>query len=291
MISFLSLAAAQSCDNVKKSDYEDVSGSKAIEYKTIMGFYKGRKSWYWDFGPRSESKMNGTEVALQPIWLFNYANGTKAGNNMIDILPCEAHYSDFWEVNMVKVPDSTPYSYYKSAADVNKDVASKKITITKPGKLVNCPVVPFNSTVIDDSPNPTNGNTKPADVFGWYKGKQIFYYNFGEIPSVKTQPIWNFKTADGTMGGHNVIDVIPGDEAYTPFWQKTIVTVPDNLKGMDAIKSADGVSMSGYKVDMYSDVVNCPLTYTEEESASATSFSDNLSVGFVIYTFTTASFF
>ena len=255
---------AQACDKVVKADYEDQSGSKKIEYKTMEGYYKGSKTWYWEFGPRSLSLEKGKKVGLAPIWVPQYKNKTSAGKN--DVLPCEVGYSDFWEVNIVEVGDTVPFDFYKSAASVQG--AGSNVTITKPGAKVNCPVVPFNSTITDGSTNPNNGDTKPKNVLGWYKDKPTFYFDFGMVEPVTTLPVWVFTTADGTKGGKNLIDSIPGDAGYTPFWQPYIITVPDDQKNKDTFKSAADVTSSLKKVEMDA-VVNCPVAFTEKSATSS----------------------
>ncbi|MGA2160362.1 MAG: hypothetical protein ABSG90_14255 [Dehalococcoidia bacterium] len=103
----------------------------------------------------------------------------------------------------------------------------------------------------------------------WYKGKAVQYYDFGtNTPLVNGKPtvapIWVLiygNKADGTpdfvAGGHNIIDVIPGDTGYSDLWQIVLVTVPRSYQP-DSLTSAADVKKGNYPMQTTNMLVNCP---------------------------------
>jgi hypothetical protein len=100
-----------------------------------QGWYNGTAVYYPDFG------MNPATTA--PIYAFITgldADGNplfvKGQHNVIGVVPGDAGYSAFWEVNLVIVPAD-----YVAASI--KDVASVMLSgyeLVQPGLVVNCPV-------------------------------------------------------------------------------------------------------------------------------------------------------
>jgi len=99
-----------------------------------------------------------------PIFVF-FAEGASAplpGQlNVIDVLPGDPGYNDFWQVTKVTVPSSYVANTVTSLAGINS--AGFKLEATP--MLVNCPVVPAGSTA--------NLRLTPAEpsalVRGWYR--------------------------------------------------------------------------------------------------------------------------
>jgi hypothetical protein len=177
--------------------------------------------------------------------------------NIIDVVPGDTGYSDLWEVNFVTVPAGYVANTFKSA----EDVRNAGLQMTKPGVLVNCPVVPLNSRLAE----PVNGSVEPT--MGWYKGREVHYFDFGPNTSA-TAPIYAFITgfaADGTpqfvQGQNNIINVILGDTGYSAFWDVNLVKVPADYKP-NTITSVEGVLKSGFEIVHPGLVVNCPVIRT-----------------------------
>jgi hypothetical protein len=104
---------------------------------------------------------------------------------------------------------------------------------------------------------------KQPIVPGFYDGKTVRYFNYGPIqlkPGNKLAPIWTF--TNGAAGQHNIIDVIPGEQGYTPLWQVIKVTWAAG-KTARVLTSADDVkkaqSDGEVTVATTSTVVNCPV--------------------------------
>ncbi len=102
----------------------------------VQGWYKGQQVFYPDFG------LN--DPVAVPIWAF--ITGMDAdGNpefvegqmNIIDLVPGDAGYSAFWNVNLVMVDDSYEANSITSA----QEVMASAFEVLTPGIAVNCPVV------------------------------------------------------------------------------------------------------------------------------------------------------
>jgi hypothetical protein len=170
-----------------------------------------------------------------PIYVL-FAGGTPVAGqlNVVDVLPGDPGYSDFWLVTKVTVPSDYVANSITSLAEIT--AAGFKTTPTT--MLVNCPVVPAGSTA-----KLRFTSESPALQRGWYRDKVVNYFSFDEHAlmidtggAVPTAPILvafnvdpdpnnamsgppsGFVTEMGTMQTHNVISVLPGDAAYSPLW-------------------------------------------------------------------------
>jgi hypothetical protein len=175
-------------------------------------------------------------TAPAPIWVL-YKNGqtnSVTGQlNIIDVIPGDMKYNDFWQVYKVIVPDN----YVPNSVTSYSEIVAKGYTVTSTTNIVNCPVVPRGSTATKRfGSNEDAGLTK-----GWYKGKLVFYFNFFEKALTTTSnglvplsPIFvtfninpgepnggpdsGFKMETGSQQTHNVTGTIPTDAGYSPLW-------------------------------------------------------------------------
>ena len=123
--------------------------------------------------------------------------------------------------------------------------------------------------MMEDTTDDMMGN-ELALVSGWYKEKQVQYYDFGTNSVVvsgnpATAPIYAFihgMNTDGSPnfveGQHNVVDVVPGDSGYSDLWQVMLVTVPEGYTP-DSITSLQELNNAGYDVTATDILVNCPI--------------------------------
>jgi hypothetical protein len=223
----------------------------------------GGKVSYYNFDIRS--------IAPAPIYVLFKQGQTQqipGQLNIIDVLPGESGYNDFWQINMVTVPDD----YVANTITSYDEIVQKGYQIQKTNTLVNCPVVPKGSTA---SLRYNNGDT--ALSRGWYEDQVVYYFNFsekalqvngsGQVPapiiyvSFKINPNQQgggpqsgFKTETGTSQTHNVISVIPTDAAYSPLWS---VAVYDN-NAFDSVINLSTASMAPILVPN-AGTVNCPV--------------------------------
>lgn len=186
-------------------------------------------------------------------------------NNIINTIPGDAGYNDFWVVNMVIVPEN----YVVNSLTNEADVLASGHTIIKTNDIVNCPVVPFGSSASRSfSPGMASALT-----LGWYKEQAVAYFNFGEAPLkatsnslVPVSPIYVMfnDNAAGPASGfytevnnpsqtHNILATIPGDTNYSPLWN---VLVIDNTHFDAVINLATAQAFPNMVAGA---TVNCPI--------------------------------
>ena len=98
---------------------------------------------------------------------------------------------------------------------------------------------------------------------GFYRGQTIEYLDFGPVklkPGNKVAPIWS--VTNGVEDQYNIIDVVPGQQGYTPLWEVNLVTwkdgaTPRKLTSAAAVRKA--IAAGELSVKKPGVVVNCPL--------------------------------
>jgi hypothetical protein len=193
--------------------------------------------------------------------------------NIIDVIPGDEDYSDFWHVHKVTVP-----SDYEANTLTSVDaIMDSGYVIERTEMVVNCPVVPEGSTATKRM-----GDGDSGLVRGWYKGQVVYYFDFSEKmltvnlppeghPDVPASPIYvsfninpdpedpasgpasGFMTETGTMQTHNVVATLPADDDYSPLWQVNIYDNADFDAVMD-LTSAMNATLLGA-----GPTVNCPI--------------------------------
>ena len=195
--------------------------------------------------------------------------------NIVDVIPGDTSYNDFWRVNKVTVPQN----YIANTVTSYSEIMSAGYPITETDILVNCPIVPEGSTaMLRYNNNPDTGLS-----MGWYQGLLVFYFNFSEkalmvTPSgmVPLSPIYvcfninpgepgggppsGFKT-DSTGRTHNVTATLPEDVDYSPLW---MVNIYDNAD-FDMVHDLASAQMANILV-MGAANVNCPVVENESSS-------------------------
>jgi len=193
--------------------------------------------------------------------------------NIINVIPGDQGYNDFWHVHKVTVPKD----YVANTIASVDELMQKGYLIEQTNKLVNCPVVPEGSTAsLRFRPEESNGLIR-----GWYKNQLVFYFSFEEKqltvdlpasghPLVPLSdilvsfninpdqpgggPASGFMTETGTEQTHNVTQTLPTDTEYSPFWD---VDVYDNadFNNVSDWNSAMNANIIGLGVAL----VNCPV--------------------------------
>lgn len=206
-----------------------------------------------------------------PIYvLFKTGSSTPVSGqlNIVDVIPGDATYNDFWNVVKVYVPQDYRANTVTSVSEiVSKGYATEETTI-----LVNCPIVPEGSTA-----SMRVGSTDTELTMGWYNDKIVYYFNFAEAPLMGSvmpiSPIYvtfninpnmpgggppsGFVTEDGTQT-HNVLFSLPGDSDYSPLWS---VSVYDNADFTSVMCSMTASAASVLATDVMT--VNCPVAHVE----------------------------
>jgi hypothetical protein len=204
-----------------------------------------------------------------PIYAFFEAGASSpvAGQlNVIDTIPGDAGYNDFWQVMMVTVPNG----YVANTIASLSEIRAAGYTITPTNTLVNCPVVPAGSTA-----TLRLGGGSPGLTQGWYRDHVVNYFNFSEATltltngATPTAPIYvtfninpdqpnggppsGFKTEAGSTQTHNVAASVPGQAGYSPLWAVAIYDDADfaSVSNLTTAMAATSVASGP--------LVNCPI--------------------------------
>jgi hypothetical protein len=233
----------------------------AQSFDLTDGWYDHRPVTYYNFNNPIPSPDGGASVTPAPIYALFYDDGTPVPNqnNIIDILPGDAGYSDLWQIHQVTVPDS----YVANSVHSYAQIEAVGYPVTPLDVYVNCPVVPEGSSLAGGEPSLTQG---------WYRGQTVFYFDFGLNPT-DSAPIYVLFHGDGTpvAGQHNIVDTIPGLPDYSAFWQVHMVTVPDDYVVNSATSLMD-IMAAGYPVTPTDILVNCPFNMLEPTDVTLSSF-------------------
>ena len=98
---------------------------------------------------------------------------------------------------------------------------------------------------------------------GFYRGKQIGYFDFGPIKlkaGNKLAPIWT--VTNGVAAQRNIVDTVPGQADYSPLWQLNKVTfkkgmTPRLLTSAAKVRQAEAAGQ--VTIQQTGTVVNCPV--------------------------------
>lgn len=187
--------------------------------------------------------------------------------NIVDVIPGDPGYNDFWQVVRVTVPTGYVANTVTSLAELQVAGYAMEMTAT----LVNCPVVPDGSTA-------TEGGGADGLFRGWYKGQVVFYFTFDEAPLVATSdgmiptspihvtfnvnpdqpgggPASGFRTQGTSVQTHNVLHTVPGDAGYSPLWdvQPYDNTFFDQVHDRESAQAAPSFGTAA--------LVNCPVVF------------------------------
>jgi hypothetical protein len=190
--------------------------------------------------------------------------------NIVDVIPGDAGYNDFWHPHKVTVPVDYVANTVTSAAEIT----AAGFAMEPLPALVNCPIVPEGSTAAmgweGTGPQPLH--------MGWYKGEVVTYFSFEEAPlapaagEVPTSPIYvtfnenppaggpasGFVTEEGTSQTHNVLGTLPGQAGYSPLWSVNVYDNADFATVMDLPSAATAAILAMGVAN-----VNCPVVHQE----------------------------
>ncbi len=227
--------------------------ARANTIPRIDGWYRNASVSYLDYGPQSD-------VAVPILVFFQAASPSTPvadQKNIIDTIPGDPGYNDFWRVYKVLAPSGYVANSIRSLADA---VASG-FTIEATDTVVNCPVVNPNARIAGSSATP---------VQGWFRNREVFYFDQGtKSPAdgsvVRDAPIYAFFYAgngSAVASQRNVIDARPGDPTYSDLWRVVKVMVgstymANDLKDARAILAASNAGQVTLgTTEVY---VNCPV--------------------------------
>ena len=227
------------------------------------------------FGPNGELveyyNFDVMPTTSAPIYvLFKNGESTPVANqlNIVDVIPGNATYNDFWHVVKVNVPTD----YVANTVTSVSEILAKGYATESTNMIVNCPIVPFGSTATKRV-----GGGETGLIAGWYNDKVIYYFTFSEAEIMATSngqvpvspiyvtfninpdmpnggPASGFMTEMGNDQTHNVIFTIPADAGYSPLWSVSVYNNQDFGSVMCAM-TAGSANVLGADVM----TVNCPV--------------------------------
>jgi len=231
----------EAAELMKRSENPDLPGAnEPIDFDLGAPFITeglgpdGEEIQYYNFDVQSTTPA--------PIYVFFHEGASMpVANqlNVIDVIPGDPGYNDFWQVHMVTVPDD----YVVNSVTNLADIVNNGYPIQETTTIVNCPVVPDGSTA-----SLRYGGGSSALARGWYQDLVVKYFSFEEYELVVTSggmvplsdilvsfninpdisgggPPSGFKTESGSNQTHNVVQTLPNGGGYSPLWD---VDVYDN---------------------------------------------------------------
>lgn len=187
--------------------------------------------------------------------------------NIVDVIPGQAGYNDFWQVMKVTVPAN----YVANTITSVDEIRDRNYRVEPTTMIVNCPIVPEGSVA-----RLKLGGGESTLTHGWYRGQVVAYFNFDEAPITTTVqgtvplasifvsftinpdqpsggPPSGFKTEPGSQQTHNVVANLPGQPGYTPLWSVR----PWNNSAFDTVHDlASALAAPSYGPAV---LVNCPI--------------------------------
>lgn len=171
--------------------------------------------------------------------------------DVVDALPGDATYNDFWRIAWVDVPAGVDV---RSAADIR----AHQLAITPDPAIIDCPIVPRG----------THARTaEPVEL--WYRGARVVCLRFGAPLAatadgrVPTSPIYvafhgagpdsGFEKA-GPVQTHNVLFSVPGDSDYSPLWAVHIY----DRSSFDSVRN-EATALAAKILNPNGPLVNCPV--------------------------------
>ena len=210
-------------------------------------------------------------TAPAPIYvLFEEGSDTPVDGqlNIVNVIPGDAGYNDFWQVHKVTVPEG----YVANTVTSYEDLIGEGYEIEATTILVNCPIVPEGSTA---DKRFTSAESTGLHR-GWYDDQVVYYFTFEEkalmtsAGTVPTSPIFvtfninageegggppsGFKTEAGSDQAHNVAATIPTDSDYSPLW---LVNIYNNMD-FDQVSDLSSAQSASIIVAGAANV-NCPI--------------------------------
>ena len=231
----------------------------------------GQPVMYYNFDVQS-----ATPIPIHVLFPEGGSDPVEGQLPIVDAIPGDPGYSDFWRVMRVTVPAD----YAANTVTSLSEIQAAGFAIEATDTLVNCPVVPEGSTAtlrLGDG-----GDTSLHQ--GWHRGEVVNYFVFEEAQlaldaagMVPLSPIWvsfnvnpdqggggpasGFRTEVGTSKTHNVVGSLPGDAGYSPLWA---VTIYDNA-AFDSVRDLPTAQAATFAAGGPN--VNCPVVVVEPPGA------------------------
>jgi len=246
-----------------------------IDFDAIPAFItkglgpNGEKVEYYNF-----DVMSTVPAPIYALFREGESMPVEGQLNIIDVIPGDPGYNDFWLVHKVTVPKE----YVANTVSSYAEILDMGYNITPLSVIVNCPVVPKGST----ARKRYLASEDPGLTRGWYKSKVVYYFNFlekelmaieGMVPTSDIFVTFNinpgmdgggppsgFVTEEDTPIGqtHNVPETLPEDAGYSPLWDVNIYANECFGNVMDLASATKAALLA-----MDAAIVNCPIIWVQ----------------------------
>ena len=176
--------------------------------------------------------------------------------DVVDVVPGERGYSDFWRIAWVEVPPAFV------AGSVTRADQLRELHVELSPTILDCPIVPRGSSA--------RGGTTPLEPRELaIRGERVTCLHFApdltaDGDRVPTSPIYvtfaseagppsGFRTEPHTPQTHNVVMSVPGDGDYSPLWAVHIY----DRRAFDLVH--DAATALRARVVEDGPLVNCPI--------------------------------
>lgn len=213
------------------------------DFRTVGLGPTGDRIEYYDFGLSTGFTM--------PAYRLVDAEGVPIPGQLplLELLPGQPGYSDFWQVTEVEVPLGYVANTITSVAELKEAAYPEQLTL----EVLNCPVVSSDSVA-------TEGEARQA----WIDDEVVSAFSFEEAEVrvrgvlVDYIPIYVCMNEQGFCreddgSTHNVIEADPSDPGYSPLWQPMMY--PEDA--FDAVR--DLPSAMAANPETQTGLVNCPV--------------------------------
>jgi hypothetical protein len=251
------------------------AANQPVDFDAIPAFNthglgpNGEKSIYYNF-----DVLSTTPAPIYVLFRTGETTPVSGQLNIINVVPGDVGYNDFWLVEKVTVPAD----YVANTVTSYDEIYKKGYPVMATASIVNCPVVPKGSIA-----RMRYSASESADLTrGWYKNKVVYYFNFlekelmavnGKVPTSDIYVCFNinpdqagggpasgFRTEDNTAIGqtHNVPETLPEDAGYSPLWDVQIYNNSsfENVTNLATVTSAPILANNAV-------IVNCPIVWVQ----------------------------
>ncbi len=178
--------------------------------------------------------------------------------DIVDVIPGDSGYSDFWRVTWVEVPADFVAGSITNASQL------RALHAENAASVVDCPIVPRGTTARGG-----HGIAPPDSRELWFRGQRVTCLHFApdltlDGDRVPTSPIYvtfaseagpasGFRTEARTPQTHNVVMSVPGDVDYSPLWAVHIY----DREAFDRVR--DATTALAARLVEKGPLVNCPI--------------------------------
>ncbi len=200
--------------------------------------------------------LGGSSGFTMPVYQLVDANDAPIADQLpiVDALPGENAYSDFWQLVLVRVPAGYVANTITSADEVLATDYERVPTV----EVHNRPLVPPGSVA-------ALASDAGAPTLAWYGDDVVHALAFDEAPVRVRGSLVDYAAiyvclaesgdfcADDDGNTHNVVAAVPGQDGYSPLWKiwRYDVGVFDDVMDLPSAQAADAETVTG--------LVNCPL--------------------------------